>query len=49
MKMPQFKSEQEEAEWYSKNQPSLLRMMKKAGKKGTLQRGTLVKRGLVKK
>jgi predicted DNA binding CopG/RHH family protein len=46
LKTPEFKSEAEEARWYSSNQDALLAEFENAAKEGTLGRGTLAKRGL---
>jgi hypothetical protein len=46
MGIPDFKSEQEEAEWWDSNPDIMLRMFKHAMKHGALRRGTLIKREL---
>lgn len=44
MEIPEFKTEQEEAEWWASHQNETLAMFKQAAKDGTLRRGTLAKR-----
>ena len=46
MRIPEFKSEQEEARWYDENQSELLAQLERAAKDGSLRRGTLARRGL---
>jgi predicted DNA binding CopG/RHH family protein len=46
LETPEFKNEQEEAEWWDNNQSFILEQFKQDAKDGTLGRGTLAKRGL---
>jgi predicted DNA binding CopG/RHH family protein len=46
LETPEFKSEQEEAEWWDASRSLILREFETAAKDGTLGRGTLAKRGL---
>ncbi len=43
---PEFKNEQEEADWWDNNQGLIVKEFVEAAKDGTLGRGTLAKRGL---
>ena len=45
LETPEFKSEEEEAVWWAKNQSLVLREFKKAAADGTLRRGTVTGRG----
>ena len=45
LETPDFKSEQEEAEWWDNNQALVLKEFEQAAKEGTLTRGTLARRG----
>jgi predicted DNA binding CopG/RHH family protein len=45
LETPEFKSEEEEAVWWAKNQSLVLREFKKAAEDGTLRRGTVAGRG----
>lgn len=42
---PEFKDESDEAKWWAENQNALLSEFKGAAKDGSLERGTLVRRG----
>jgi predicted DNA binding CopG/RHH family protein len=46
LETPEFASEAEEAKWWFDNRHMLLDEFRQAGADGTLQRGTLMKRGL---
>ena len=45
LKTNRFSNEQEEAEWWAKNQDSLASEFEKAAAEGTLGRGTVVRKG----
>jgi predicted DNA binding CopG/RHH family protein len=45
LETPDFKTEQEEADWWANNQSLLLKEFQQAAKDGTVGRGTLARRG----
>jgi predicted DNA binding CopG/RHH family protein len=45
LETPEFKTEEEEANWWSANQSLLLTEFQQAAKDGTIGRGTLARRG----
>jgi predicted DNA binding CopG/RHH family protein len=45
-KIPDFKTEAEEASWWAQNQVRLARAFRSAAAKGRLNRGTLVRKGI---
>jgi predicted DNA binding CopG/RHH family protein len=45
LETPEFKTEQEEANWWANNQSLLLKEFQQAAKDGTVGRGTLARRG----
>jgi predicted DNA binding CopG/RHH family protein len=45
LETPEFKTEEEEANWWAANQQLLLKEFQQAAKDGTVGRGTLARRG----
>jgi predicted DNA binding CopG/RHH family protein len=45
LKIPEFKTEREEAQWWSENQDQVAQRFERAAAEGTLGRGTVVRRG----
>jgi hypothetical protein len=46
LETPEFKTEEEEADWWAANQARLLKEFQQASEDGTVGRGTLARRGV---